>query len=145
MHLQFCSSTCLMQQCVVYKCFFFRPSSLPSTPLFLQAQFLSLSVNSVAFKVPLSPLPSPPLPHSSLSSPPSPTLPSPSCLLSPTLPSPPTLLQRTVCMGGNNVAVTDVECLNCWNAIYAVQAGRHYIARVQGQPINTVRQGQGCM
>ena len=28
---------------------------------------------------------------------------------------------------------------NCWNAIHAVLAGRHYIARVQGQPINTVR------
>ena len=42
-------------------------------------------------------------------------------------------------MQGNNVAVTDVECLNCWNAIHAVLAGRHYIARVQGQPINTVR------
>ena len=46
-------------------------------------------------------------------------------------------------MQGNNVAVTDVECLNCWNAIHAVLAGRHYIARVQGQPINTVRHGRG--
>ena len=41
-------------------------------------------------------------------------------------------------MTGNNPAVTDVECLNCWNAVYAVGAGRHYIARVQGQPLNTV-------
>jgi len=38
---------------------------------------------------------------------------------------------------GDNPAVTDVECLNCWNAIRAFGAGRHYIARVQGQPINT--------
>lgn len=45
---------------------------------------------------------------------------------------------RTVCMSGNNPAVTDLECLNCWNAIYAVGAARHYIARIQGQPINTV-------
>ena len=46
---------------------------------------------------------------------------------------------RTVCMSGNNPAITDVECLNCWNAVYAVGAGRHYIARIQGQPLNTVR------
>lgn len=45
---------------------------------------------------------------------------------------------RSVCMTGNNPAVTDLECLNCWNAIRAVGAARHYIARVQGQPINTV-------
>ena len=45
---------------------------------------------------------------------------------------------RTLCLKGDNPAVKDVECLNCWNAIYAVGAGRHYIARVQGQPINTV-------
>lgn len=43
----------------------------------------------------------------------------------------------TFCLSGNNPALTDVECLNCWNAIYAVMAHRHYIARVQGQPINT--------
>ena len=42
-------------------------------------------------------------------------------------------------MSDNNAAVTDLECLNCWNAIRAVGAGRHYIARVEGQPINTVR------
>ena len=41
-------------------------------------------------------------------------------------------------MRGANPAVTDTECLNCWNAVYAVGAGRHYIARIQGQPINTV-------
>ena len=41
-------------------------------------------------------------------------------------------------MTGNNPAVTDLECLNCWNAIRAVGAARHYIARIQGQPINTV-------
>jgi hypothetical protein len=39
-------------------------------------------------------------------------------------------------MTENNAAVTDVECLNCFNAISAVRAHRHYIARVQGQPIN---------
>ena len=41
-----------------------------------------------------------------------------------------------VALTGNNAAVTDVECLCCWNAISAVQAHRHYIARVQGQPAN---------
>jgi len=30
----------------------------------------------------------------------------------------------------------DIQCLNCWNAIRAVMAGRHYIARIQGQPSN---------
>lgn len=45
---------------------------------------------------------------------------------------------RSVCMTGDNPAVTDLECLNCWNAIRAVGAARHYIARIQGQPINTV-------
>ena len=45
---------------------------------------------------------------------------------------------RSVCMTGNNPAVTDLECLNCWNGVRAIGAGRHYIARVQGQPINTV-------
>jgi hypothetical protein len=43
----------------------------------------------------------------------------------------------TIDMIGDNAAVIDIECLNCWNAIKAVRAGRHYIARVQGQPINT--------
>ncbi|KAL5502665.1 hypothetical protein EMCRGX_G009473 [Ephydatia muelleri] len=43
----------------------------------------------------------------------------------------------TFCLSGNNPTLTDVECLNCWNAIYAVLAHRHYIARIQGQPINT--------
>ena len=42
-------------------------------------------------------------------------------------------------MSGNNPAVTDLECLNCWNAIKAVGAARHYLARIQGQPINIVR------
>ena len=46
---------------------------------------------------------------------------------------------RSVCLNGINAAVTDVECLNCWNAVRAVQAHRHYIARIQGQPINMVR------
>lgn len=38
--------------------------------------------------------------------------------------------------GSNNAAVLDVELLNAWNGIQAVGAARHYIARVQGQPIN---------
>ena len=36
----------------------------------------------------------------------------------------------------NNAAVTDVEILGAWNGIAAVSAHRHYIARVQGQPLN---------
>eukprot|EP00301_Raphidiophrys_heterophryoidea_P000119 c10061_g1_i3.p1 GENE.c10061_g1_i3~~c10061_g1_i3.p1 ORF type:complete len:347 (+),score=74.32 c10061_g1_i3:436-1476(+) len=43
----------------------------------------------------------------------------------------------TVSMIGPNSAVKDVELLNPWNAISAVAAHRHYIARVQGQPLNT--------
>ena len=39
----------------------------------------------------------------------------------------------TIYMTGNNAAVTDVELLNSYNGIQAVQAHRHYIARVQGQ------------
>jgi len=39
-------------------------------------------------------------------------------------------------MKGNNPAALDIECLNCWNALRAVSAHRHYIARIQGQPIN---------
>ena len=42
----------------------------------------------------------------------------------------------SIMMHGNNPAVTDVEILNSWNGINATLAGRHYIARVQGQPIN---------
>jgi len=42
----------------------------------------------------------------------------------------------TIDMTGNNPAVIDVECLNCFNAIHAVGAQRHYISRFQGQPIN---------
>ena len=40
--------------------------------------------------------------------------------------------------GGNadNAAAFDVEILGAWNGIAAVQAHRHYIARVQGQPVN---------
>jgi len=38
---------------------------------------------------------------------------------------------------GNNAAVLDVELLNPFNGISAVQAHRHYLARIQGQPINT--------
>ena len=42
----------------------------------------------------------------------------------------------TINMVGNNPAVVDVELLNVWNGIRAVQSQRHYIARVQGQPAN---------
>jgi hypothetical protein len=42
----------------------------------------------------------------------------------------------TLALSGNNPAVIDVELLNSWNGISAVGAPRHYIARVQGQPIN---------
>eukprot|EP00055_Hartaetosiga_balthica_P006637 m.21294 g.21294 ORF g.21294 m.21294 type:complete len:478 (-) comp5337_c0_seq1:33-1466(-) len=41
-----------------------------------------------------------------------------------------------VFLNGNNAAVTDVEILNAWNGISAVLAHRHYIARIQGQPLN---------
>ena len=36
----------------------------------------------------------------------------------------------------DNAAVMDVEVLGCWNCVAAVQAHRHYIARIQGHPIN---------
>lgn len=36
----------------------------------------------------------------------------------------------------NNAAVTDIELLGAWNGVAAVAAHRHYIARVQGQPVN---------
>eukprot|EP00040_Diaphanoeca_grandis_P005986 m.35433 g.35433 ORF g.35433 m.35433 type:complete len:513 (-) comp17137_c0_seq2:102-1640(-) len=36
----------------------------------------------------------------------------------------------------NNAALIDVELLGCWNGVAAIYAGRHYIARVQGQPLN---------
>ncbi len=42
----------------------------------------------------------------------------------------------TLHLDGNNAAVTDVELLGAWNGINATLAHRHYIARVQGQPIN---------
>ena len=42
----------------------------------------------------------------------------------------------TLDLVSDNSAVLDVECLNCWNFIRAISSGRHYIARVQGQPIN---------
>jgi hypothetical protein len=42
----------------------------------------------------------------------------------------------SILMVGDNSAVTDVELLNAWNGINATLAGRHYIARVQGQPLN---------
>lgn len=42
----------------------------------------------------------------------------------------------TIQMMGDNAAVQDVELLNSWNGINATLAHRHYIARVQGQPVN---------
>ena len=42
----------------------------------------------------------------------------------------------TLDLVNNNAAVLDVETLNSFNFIRAVNAARHYIARVQGQPIN---------
>ena len=50
--------------------------------------------------------------------------------------APPVPFPWTIDMVSDNSAVLDVECLNCWNFIRAVSSGRHYIARVQGQPIN---------
>ena len=35
-----------------------------------------------------------------------------------------------------NAALMDVELLGSWNGVAATQAARHYIARVQGQPVN---------
>jgi len=49
----------------------------------------------------------------------------------------PTAYPWTIDMTGTNPAIIDVECLNCYNAIRAVGAPRHYIARVQGQPLLT--------
>ena len=43
----------------------------------------------------------------------------------------------TVDLVSDNSAVLDVECLNCWDFVRAVGSGRHYIARLQGQPLNT--------
>jgi len=37
---------------------------------------------------------------------------------------------------GNNAAVTDIELLGAFNGINATASARHYIARVQGQPLN---------
>ena len=42
----------------------------------------------------------------------------------------------TIQMSGNNAAVMDVELLGSYNGINATKAHRHYIARVQGQPLN---------
>lgn len=42
----------------------------------------------------------------------------------------------TIDLLSDNAAVLDVEALNPWNLIRANGSGRHYIARVQGQPIN---------
>ena len=42
----------------------------------------------------------------------------------------------TIIMKGDNAAATDLECLNSWNCVAAVQSSRHYIARVAGQALN---------
>jgi hypothetical protein len=42
----------------------------------------------------------------------------------------------TVALVGRNAAVMDVELLNSFNGIYAVNSPRHYVARVHGQPSN---------
>jgi hypothetical protein len=42
----------------------------------------------------------------------------------------------TIQMLGDNAAVTDTELLNSFNGINATLAHRHFIARVQGQPVN---------
>jgi len=47
----------------------------------------------------------------------------------------PTAYPYTISMTGNNPAVIDVELLNVYQGISAVGAHRHYIARVQGQPL----------
>lgn len=47
----------------------------------------------------------------------------------------PTAYPYTISMSGNNPAVVDVELLNVYQGIHAVGAHRHYIARVQGQPL----------
>eukprot|EP00730_Choanoeca_flexa_P020357 TRINITY_DN9947_c0_g1_i3.p1 TRINITY_DN9947_c0_g1~~TRINITY_DN9947_c0_g1_i3.p1 ORF type:complete len:472 (+),score=92.94 TRINITY_DN9947_c0_g1_i3:26-1417(+) len=48
----------------------------------------------------------------------------------------PTPYPFAVSLIGANAAVQDVEILNAYNGIRAVGAARHYIARVQGQPLN---------
>jgi len=50
--------------------------------------------------------------------------------------TPPLQYPYAISMQGNNPAVEDVELLNPFNGISAVQAHRHYLARIQGQPIN---------
>jgi hypothetical protein len=47
----------------------------------------------------------------------------------------PTPYPFTVSMQGQNTAVMDVELLNPYQGIQAISADRHYIARVQGQPL----------
>lgn len=46
----------------------------------------------------------------------------------------------TFILGGseaaNNAALEDIELLGCWNCISAVKSHRHYVARIQGQPLN---------
>ena len=41
----------------------------------------------------------------------------------------------TIHMYGNNAAIQDIELLNSYIGVWAVEAHRHYIARIQGQPI----------
>jgi hypothetical protein len=42
----------------------------------------------------------------------------------------------TLALVGRNAAAMDLELLNSYNGIYAVNSPRHYIARVHGQPTN---------
>jgi hypothetical protein len=49
---------------------------------------------------------------------------------------PPDPYPWTVQLKGSNAAITDSLLLNPWNGINATLSPRHYIARVQGQPIN---------
>jgi len=49
----------------------------------------------------------------------------------------PTPYPFAVAMSGNNPAIIDVELLNPYQGISAVSAARHYISRIQGQPLKT--------
>ena len=49
----------------------------------------------------------------------------------------PTPYPWTLDLIADNAAVQDIEILNPYNAVRAVLAGRHSIARIQGQPLHT--------
>ena len=42
-----------------------------------------------------------------------------------------------ISLSGNDAAVIDVELLNAYQGVKAVGAARHYLARIEGQPIHT--------